>query len=152
MKYLLRALAVTIVGIMSGAVSAGAQTETSTVILNDFLYCGIADHPGPKTLYVVQRFSTGSSRISFRIQPSPGFTGTLVSFSSTYTVAGDPSTGAVVSFGSCASGNVQVMQLNYMFFGTSQPCSWIRVVPDQFSSSIVCLKIFLLKMFFPKKS
>lgn len=97
--------------------------------MSDFYECGVADHPGPKSLYVVQRFSTGTSRIQFRLEQSAGFTGSLLSFSSAYNLAGDPSSGVSIDFAGCEAGNVQVMQLNYMFYGTSQNCSWISVIP-----------------------
>jgi hypothetical protein len=93
-------------------------------------YCLLLDTPGVKTLYVLHKFTTGSISSKFRLEFSPGFTGTLLNASpSVGTMSGDPIGGLTAAYGSCLSGTVEIMQVQLMMYGNSPECGWVRVMP-----------------------
>lgn len=97
-------------------------------------FCIVEDRPGPQTLYVLQKFTLGSTATRFQIEFSPGFAGTLLSVSvPNGTMVGDPMTGVTVNYGSCLSGTVAVLNLHLMLTGTSPECSWVRVTAHPLS-------------------
>jgi hypothetical protein len=106
-----------------------SRAETLGVYVDEFAdLCWTQDVPGPRTLYIMCRNSSGVTGARFRIEYSSGFTGTLLSSSSPWlNVAGDPLTGATITFdNTCQFGSFTVMVLNFMFVGGSPNCSWIR--------------------------
>lgn len=97
-------------------------------------YCLLVDIPATKTLYVMQRFSVGSTASRFRVEYSPGFTGVLASVSAPYgTMVGDPLTGVTVTYDNCLIGDISALELQFMMLGTSEECSWIRTAAHPLS-------------------
>ena len=125
MKHLLSILLVATLPSVASADLIGVYSDPSTVL------CSVHDDPGPKTLYVVHKFSLGSFGSRFRVEYSSGFTGTLVGFSSSFaSVSGNPAGGATVMYDNvCQAGTFQVMTLSFMLYGGSPTCSWVRVAP-----------------------
>jgi len=96
--------------------------------------CMVSDTPGLRTVYAIQKFNLGSTSSRFRIELSPGFTGTLAAVSSPYSISGDPLTGMTVDYnGACLLGSYGIVDLQFLFFGTSPECSWIRAAPHPLS-------------------
>lgn len=123
MKVMLWAIVVFLVPSIAAADTVGVYADPD---IHDF--CSVRDVPGPRTLYVSHIFTPGSIGSRFRIEYSSGFTGTLLSFSSPFAnVSGDPLTGITVTYdGGCYPGSVHILTLNFMLFGTSPNCSWVR--------------------------
>lgn len=116
-----------------------SAAETLGVYVEEFAdQCWAKDVPGPRTLYVMCRYSAGVTGARFRIEYSSGFTGTLLSSSSPWlNIAGDPLTGVTVTFdNTCQIGTFTVMVLNFMFVGGSPNCSWIRTAKHPLSAAI----------------
>ena len=134
MKYLLSVLALLIPSVSSaqfGGGAVGVYPDLTTA------YCSIHDVPGPRTFYVVHRITFGSIGSRFRIEHSSGFTGTLLSSSSPFAnVSGDPMTGVTVIYdGTCQPGNFHILTVNYMLYGGSPDCSWVRTAAHSESTS-----------------
>ncbi|HET6348255.1 MAG TPA: hypothetical protein VFH88_04150 [Candidatus Krumholzibacteria bacterium] len=126
MKYLLWPLLILLVPTIAMALEGGILG----VYADQTADCLVFDTPGVKTLYVINRFSTGSTKSQFRIEFSPGFTGSIVSYAaSAGSVSGDPLTGLNVNYGSCLAGEIEVLQVQVMLTGTSAECSWVRIMP-----------------------
>jgi hypothetical protein len=128
MKYLLAIAALLALPQLATADQVGLFSEPTAYS------CTVLDVPGPSTLYVVHRFSRGTNGSRFRIEPSTGFTGTLLSVSSEYTiVSGDPLNGITMSYDPCMSGSIVVLSLTFMLDGTASPCSWLRTAAHPLS-------------------
>ena len=99
-------------------------------------YCQVTDTPGSKTLYVMHKYTLGSTGSRFRIELSDGFTGTLVSAPSPYSnVTGDPLTGVTINYdNTCITGSEEILELHFLFFGTSPECSWVRAAAHPLSA------------------
>jgi hypothetical protein len=94
-------------------------------------YCLVTDTPGQKTLYVMHKFTVGSVSSHFRVELSAGFTGALTSWSAPGgTLEGDLLTGATVTYDECTAGSFIILELQFMMFGTSDECSWVRIAAD----------------------
>lgn len=91
-------------------------------------FCGVTDTPRAWTFYVIQKFSLGSSGSRFRVELSPGFTGTLLSVTAPGAeIEGDVLYDASVIYtDGCRTGSFVVLELNTMLYGTSPDCSWVR--------------------------
>jgi hypothetical protein len=114
------------------SVGSAQATYTKIGIYSDLAasVCSVSDVAGPRTLHVVHKFNVGSLSSSFRIEYSAGMTGAWVSSSSLFAVTGDPLTGTTVTYGGCLIGDQVILDLEFLFYGTSPPCSWIRVADD----------------------
>jgi hypothetical protein len=95
--------------------------------------CTVADtQPGTITAYVFQgSWSEGWTGSYFRLGTGGGFTGVITSVShGGFLFQGDISEGVEVSYGGCTTaGWMLVATATYTVFGTSEPCSYIRVLP-----------------------
>ena len=129
MKYLLWPLLLLTIPAFAQAQFGGAVGVYADATITDI--CFASDVPGPRTLYVCHLYSIGSAGAKFRIEHSNGFTGTLLSTTSPFAnVSGDPVNGFTVMYdNTCRFGTFQILTLNFMFFGTSPACSWVRTAP-----------------------
>ena len=118
--------------VISLLVPSAVSADVVGVYADPTGYCLLLDTPGPKTLYVLQKFTLGSVASRFRVELSPGFTGSLVSTSGGI-VEGDLMSGATVTYPDCQSGTVEVLDLQFMMLGTSTECSWVRIAPHPLS-------------------
>lgn len=93
-------------------------------------HCLVLDRtPGVQTLHVVH-LTTGSNGSRFRIEFSPGFTGTLLSIEAMIgSMSGDPNAGLIVNYGECMAQIVDVLQMQVMMYGTGPECAWVRIAP-----------------------
>lgn len=140
--------AVALLSLLGVPVIASAQSGGVIGIYADFTgYCLVIDRPGPVTLYVLQKFTTGATGSRFRLEFSPGFMGVLTSVSTpmgNYT--GDPTTGLTLSYGSCLAGTLEILEVHLMLTGTSPECSWVRVAAhpssvDGFPDTYDCIAV-----------
>jgi hypothetical protein len=85
--------------------------------------------PGTLTVYVVhESFAEGATGSIFRIRGSAGFTGVWLSESSPFGTVGTSTDGIAMLYPECLFGSAQVLQVNYMLFGTSDECATLQVV------------------------
>jgi hypothetical protein len=126
MKYLLWPLLLLLVPVVVQAQFGGVVGVYADPAFVDF--CAVSDVPGPRTLYVCHLHTSGAVGARFRIEYSNGFTGALIGSSSPYSdVSGDPLSGVTVMYdNTCQAGDFHTFTLDFMFFGTSPECSWVR--------------------------
>jgi hypothetical protein len=114
--------------------TARAQPVVDLLRPNDTAtgYCEAFDNqPGVHTINVYHRFTGGALAARFRVEAGPGVTmiyaGETHPFSST---VGNSQSGIEVCYGTClAPGDIPLVTISYLSFGTSAPCSELRVVP-----------------------
>jgi len=87
------------------------------------------DTPRIANFYVVNTDMTGQVGLRFSVKPGPGFTGVWLSDNSSYSTVGNTPTDISVGYGLCLPGPVLVVTVSYQLFGTSSPCSELRVAP-----------------------
>jgi hypothetical protein len=94
--------------------------------------CEIADPGGggTKTFYIVQtnevQPSVGSA---WRLEWDSGMTMVYVSDASPYFKLGDAQNGANIAYSQCAGGTFMIDAVTMTSFGTSAPCSYLRLGP-----------------------
>lgn len=105
-----------------------ALTETS---IND-------DTPRIVNFYVVEKGSfQGATGARFAVEPGPGFTGVWLSDTTTHFKVGSSPTDVSVAYAACIPPPILVLTMSYQLFGTSSPCSELRIVPpDHFQCAI----------------
>lgn len=74
-----------------------------------------------------------ASAIEFKVEASPGFSGTWLSDFSPFLLGGNSQTGITISYGACLSDPGLILTIQYMVVGTSE-CSELRVVPHPHDS------------------
>ncbi len=83
------------------------------------------------TLYVVHTLGVGTSAAQFKLQPSAGFNATHVADAHRFaTTLGNSQTGIMIAYGECRIGTITLVEVTYLFYGTSDICSYIDVVGD----------------------
>ena len=92
----------------------------------------IDDHtPGTRTVYIVHMFTDGSAGCSFGYVEDPGMTMVRVGGGpvSGMFALGDLDGGVAVAYQECKVGSFPVYRIDYVAFGTSASCSFLRVAP-----------------------
>lgn len=115
-----------------GAVSAGGGVFSS--YSDQTGSCSVTDtRPGSIIAYIVHRspaFDLGVTGAAFRLGAGDGFSGVLESFSSNFLFIGDLIQGIQLSYSGCLNDTeILIGVATFMAFGTSTPCSYIRVLP-----------------------
>lgn len=99
--------------------------------------CAGRDTPGLKTIYVQHSIFNGATGSRFRIENGPGATLTYVSevhhFPQTI---GDSQSGITICYEGCIINTQVLVSITYMFYGTSEPCSELRIVPHPDSETV----------------
>jgi len=96
------------------------------------------DSPRIVNIYVVEKGSfRGATGVRFAIEPTPGFTGVWLGDTTTHFKVGNSPTDVAVGYGACIPPPILVLTMSYQFFGTSSPCSELRVVPPACCSGVV---------------
>jgi hypothetical protein len=96
------------------------------------------DIPRVVTLYVVESGSfTGATGARFSIKPSAGFTGVWLGDASQFATFGSSPTDIGIGYGACIPPPILVLMMTYQLFGTSTPCSELRVAPIDGSMWVV---------------
>jgi hypothetical protein len=96
----------------------------------------IDDHtPGARTVYIVHRFTEGSTGCEFAYVEDPGMTMVRVGGGTIggMFALGDLDTGVAVAYQECKVGSFPVYRIDYQALGTSAACSFLRIVPSQMS-------------------
>ena len=108
--------------------SDAALTESS---IND-------DAPRIVTLYVVESGSfTGATGSRFSTEPNAGFTGVWLGDDSQFATFGSSPTDVGIGYGACIPPPILVLTMTYELFGTSAPCSGLRIAPPDGSIWVV---------------
>lgn len=93
--------------------------------------------PRVVTLYVVESGFGGATGVIFSTEPTPGFTGVWLSDASSYLFVGNSQTSITIGYGTCHPAPVLALTMTYQLFGTSSPCSELRIAPpDGFQCAI----------------
>jgi hypothetical protein len=81
-------------------------------------------------LYVVEKgHFGGATGVRFAVEPTPGFSGVWLSDATSYYKVGNSQTDISVAYALCLPPPIVVITMAYQLFGTSSPCSELRVVP-----------------------
>lgn len=98
----------------------------------------IDDSPRIVNLYVVERGTfRGATGVRFAVEGGPGFTGVWLSDATTHFKVGTSPIDIAVAYGACIPPPIVVITMTYELFGTSSPCSELRVVPPACCSGVV---------------
>lgn len=85
---------------------------------------------GVRQVYVVHKYTPGSTASWWMVQPSAEFSCTHVGDASPfYNVAGNSHTGVQIAYDACLSSNILLLTISYYCYGTSSACSNVEVVP-----------------------
>ena len=93
-------------------------------------------------LHVVHKNHIGSVGVRFAVTASPGFTGVWLADESPYVEIGNSPTDISIGYGTCAPAGLKILTMTYELFGTSGPCSSLKVVPAAGFLSAICLECF----------
>jgi len=123
----------------SAVLLSSASVRAATMSLwGEYFFCTLQDSPGLRTVYVVQEFSLGTTAVRFKIVSDPSITMTYVSETHPFAHSlGNTQEGLSVCFDDmCLTGTTIVAEIKYMGYGTSAPCSFIRVVPHPLAETL----------------
>lgn len=82
------------------------------------------------SVYVVHtNFWNGVTYVRFSIEPTAGFTGVWIGETSQYLVLGTSTTDLSVTYAACLVDPVLVLTVTYQLFGSSSPCSGLKIAP-----------------------
>jgi len=97
--------------------------------------CYYADlAPALLPVYVVHISLPGATASKFQVSTGGGFTGTYTGeYSPMPTVTGNSQTGIEIGYGTCYTGWILILTVNYFCTGTSQDCAWIDAVSYPFA-------------------
>lgn len=121
--------------------SAGQYQGALTVAAEDI--CAMPDQtPGMRTIRVVHRLNTGTVASRFKVVVDPGVTMVYVSesYDPASSVVGNALDGITLCYGSCRLGDVQLVSMNFLAFGSSAPCGQIRIVPHPDSETVEAIR------------
>jgi len=86
--------------------------------------------PSIVNLYVVEAGSfSGATGARFSTEPSAGFTGVWLGDVPSFFTVGNTPTDFAVAYGACLPPPILVVTMTYQLFGTSTPCSELRIAP-----------------------
>ena len=121
---------------LTGGIAAAQDSPGNITLFADPAAnsCSITDQAeGPFTVYVIHVNMSGFAWSDFRVTESSGFLATYVSETvETLNHVGDFRSGINVAYGSCVDGPLLLGTITYEGHGTSQPCSYLDVVPWRF--------------------
>lgn len=84
--------------------------------------------------YVVEKGSfQGATGVRFSTEPTAGFTGVWLGDATSYYKVGSSPTDIAVGYAACIPPPILVMTMTYQLYGTSSPCSELRIVPPDHS-------------------
>jgi hypothetical protein len=121
---------------LASASDSGILSEHGHLYVQTGLYSGCEFHEpadgGPVSVYVFVLRHPGdcTASLTFRVGGGDGFTGTYVGETSEWGYFGNAEVGIWMGFspGITATG-FHLVTVQYMTYGTSSPCSWLRVEP-----------------------
>lgn len=90
---------------------------------------------GLKSVYVVHKFTAGATASRWKVVDSSGLF--QAGNSSVYAVLGGPYTGASVGYGTCLSGSITAMTLNYFYQGETGFCKLMTITNDPIVASVI---------------
>lgn len=128
--------------LMVAATPAFGQYEGVLTIKAEDI-CSMFDQTvGMRTIRVIQRLNPGSVASRFKVVIDPGVTMTYVSetYDPTISVVGNARDGITLCYGSCRVGDVLLVSMNYLAFGTSASCSQFRIVPHPDSHTVEAIR------------
>jgi hypothetical protein len=95
--------------------------------------CAYTDNAaGLMVVHVVHSNAPAVIASQFAVEDGPGFTGLWLSDTVPFPVTVGSThgpTGIAMGYGNCLSSPIHVMSVNYFAYGTSVPCSWMKVIP-----------------------
>ena len=94
--------------------------------------CYISDTtPGYFKVYVFHEWTTGATASRFKLVSSAGFTATYIGETIYwfFNSLGNTQEGIVIAYGICLVGQFLIATITYYGYGTSEPCSYLEVVP-----------------------
>ena len=121
------------VGLVCLSAAAARQLAMADwiVVRTETLDCTLDDtSPRLHTVTVLHKFNAGSVASRFKVELDPGVTMTYLSETIAWpTSVGDFRNGISICYGSCQVGDVVLGTIEFQGYGTSAPCSFVRVVP-----------------------
>ena len=114
------------------ASSAGATRKVQIFSDESLTQNSIDDSaPAIRTFYVVDTGDIPATGVELSIQPGPDFTGVWLNDASAFVTVGASPTDISVGYRACVTLPVVALTVTYQMFGTSAPCSELRVAPPR---------------------
>ncbi|HKW14439.1 MAG TPA: hypothetical protein VJS69_08140 [Candidatus Krumholzibacteria bacterium] len=88
--------------------------------------------------YVVEKgYFSGATGVRFSTEPTAGFTGVWLGDATSYFKMGTSPTDIAVGYAACIPPPILVITMTYQLYGTSAPCSELRIAPPACCSGVV---------------
>ena len=113
------------------ALAPRVDAETLKIFTDEALTATSIDDntPGIVSFYVVHSGYVGATGVRFSAKPSPGFTGVWLSDASSFYLVGTSPIDISIGYGVCDISPLLILTMSYQMFGTSSPCSDLRIAP-----------------------
>jgi hypothetical protein len=89
-------------------------------------------------------FNAGSTSSRFQIVNGPGSTLTFVSETAHFAFLGNSQEGISLCYGTCAAGDMAILTIQYMSYGTSAPCGQQQIVAHPAADTVEIMNCGLL--------